>query len=270
MSTNNTQQEELKIYPDRTKNNENLALKIAEFGIAMEKYKNNRFYSHLELIVSVLIMFFQALTLFYAVKTYNGSSLFTMLSAFILAYIITDFVNGIAHMYMDNNTRYASIVGPFISSFHLHHSNPKYTKQHPVKVYFYASGIKFWLLGYLLALYGLQKLFTIEYGVNVFFVSVGILSSIAEVSHYWCHMSTNKTILILQKYRILLSKQHHKHHHCADNTHYAFLNGITDPILNVISRYYYSGYKNNADKHTDAYKKSAVDISLGESKCEQI
>jgi hypothetical protein len=175
--------------------------------------------------------------------------------AFIGAYIVTDFVNGLVHMYMDNNTNYTSWVGPFVSAFHLHHSKPIYAKRHPIKVYFYESGTKFWLLAYLLVLAIFQKKLCLYYGLEFGLVCFGILSSVAEVSHYWCHNATrkNKIIRILQKYRILLSKQHHAAHHMSDNTHYAFLNGITDPLLNVISKHCYDGYKNHSDKHTAAY-----------------
>ena len=48
--------------------------------------------------------------------------------------------------------------------------------------------------------------------------------------------------------------EHHKHHHLSDNINYAFLNGITDPILNKIALYLYNGYKNNADLHVLAYR----------------
>ena len=237
-------------------NNDNLELKISQFYQAAECYKNNPLYSRIEIIFSILILFFQTLTLVNLFQMYHGTHPVTLIVAFILSYTLTDFINGFVHMYMDNNTHYTSIVGPFIAAFHLHHANPKYSRKHPLKIYFYETGKKFWLLGYLLVLLFMQQCFNLDDVINFCLVSIGILSSIAEVSHYWCHNATkeNKIIVSLQRYRILLAKQQHIHHHRSDNTHYAFLNGITDPLLNLISKKYYQGYKNYADKHTAGYK----------------
>lgn len=235
--------------------NSNLDLKISEFNLAIQRYKSNRIYHRLERINSVLILSFQAITIFNVQQAYDGTSSLTLIIAFILAYLFTDFINGLVHMYMDNNTAYTSLVGPFISSFHLHHATLRYTYQNAFKVYFCASGTKFWLFAYLIGLSLAQHYLHLNYPLNICLVSIGILSSFAEVSHYWCHtaIKKNKLIYSLQRYGILLSKKHHMSHHRHDNTHYAFLNGMTDPLLNIISRYYYSGYKNHADKHTAAY-----------------
>lgn len=223
----------------------------------MQRYSQSKFYPGLERINSFLILVLQALTLLKLVSTYDGTRLIVLLAAFIVAYVLTDFINGLVHMYMDNNTHYSSLIGPFISSFHLHHSRLRYTYRSALKVYVYESGTKFWLLAYLIALSCVQHSAGLNYSLNLCLVSVGILSSLAEVSHFWCHNATkkNKIIYRLQKYRILLAKQHHLAHHKQDNTHYAFLNGMTDPLLNKISRYCYAGYKNHADQHTQAYLK---------------
>jgi hypothetical protein len=230
-----------------------LNLKILEFSQAIEKYHKNPIYNRLQKLVSLLIITSQALTLVAPYKVYDGTSFITVFCIFILAYITTDFINGLAHMYMDNNTNYMCVAGPLIAAFHLHHAKPQYNTRPALKIYFHESGSKFWLLGYLFLLIWLQKSNALPYTLNVGLVFIGILSSLAEVSHYWCHNSQNKLIIILQKYRVLLSKQHHMSHHRLDNTHYAFLNGISDPLINLISHYYYQGYKNHADKHTAAY-----------------
>lgn len=221
----------------------------------MQRYNSSIVYTGLERLNSVIVISLQALTLFALLRTTNNTPFTANFAAFILAYILTDFINGLIHMYMDNNINYASLVGPFISSFHLHHSKLKYNQRSLFKIYFYESGTKFWLSTYLVILMVMQHYFVFPFALNLFFVSIGILSSVAELSHYWCHNATkkNKLITILQRYRILLAKKHHIIHHRDDNTHYAFLNGISDPLLNKISHYYYKGYKNNADQHTKAY-----------------
>lgn len=237
---------------------DNLNIKISEFYQAMQRYNNKNIYTCLERINSCLVLSLQAITLFHVLQTYDGTPFIIIMAAFILAYGLTDFINGLAHMYMDNNTSYTSIIGPFISSFHLHHLRLRYSQRNTLKVYFYESGTKFWLLAYLIGLYWAQHYFSLAYALNVCLVCIGILSSVAEVSHFWCHNVTrkNKIIIYLQKYRILLSKKHHVTHHREDNTHYAFLNGMTDPLLNKIARYYYAGYKNHADQHATAYIKT--------------
>lgn len=226
--------------------------------MAMQRYNHTKIYTCLERMNSILVLFLQATTLFNLIHQYDGTNFILLLVSFILAYILTDFINGLVHMYMDNNTHYTSIIGPFISSFHLHHSRLRYHYRSALKVYVYESGTKFWLLAYLTGLGVAQISLLMAFPLNLCLVSIGILSSMAEVSHYWCHNTTRKNKIInkLQKYRILLSKQHHAAHHRKDNTHYAFLNGMTDPLLNKISHYYYVGYKNHADRHTLAYIKT--------------
>jgi sterol desaturase/sphingolipid hydroxylase (fatty acid hydroxylase superfamily) len=58
---------------------------------------------------------------------------------------------------------------------------------------------------------------------------------------------------VLAKCGLLLSKRHHAHHHLEDNMNYAFLNGFSDPVLNVIAKRYYPGYKTTTDRHFACY-----------------
>ena len=83
---------------------------------------------------------------------------------------------------------------------------------------------------------------------------IGILSSVAEVSHYLCHNGSSKLVKTLQKYHILLSITHHEHHHQNENQSYAFLNGSSDFILDLIAKKLYSGYKDGSDKHFEHYE----------------
>lgn len=242
-------------------NNEGqLEFKIIEFTHAMEQYLGHWFYRRFERVVSIFIMVLQLITLFNLLRSQQDFSSLSVLSAIIIAYLATDFINGLVHMFMDNNTSYSSIFGPYIAAFHLHHAKYIYQVRHPVKVYFYESGTKFWLVVYLFIVLVFQLYGHLSSTLQIGLVAVGIFSSLAEVSHYWCHNATKKNTIILwlQDKRILLSKAHHAAHHQADNTQYAFLNGATDPLLNLIARYCYSGYKNYSDKHTRAYIASST------------
>ena len=227
--------------------------KVAEFQVAMQIYQTHLFYKNIGFIVSVLIISLQMVTV---IQVYQACFLIQpviLLLCFVVAYLLTDLINGLIHMYMDNNTHYSSIVGPFIASFHLHHLSPRYGERHPLKIYFYESGTKFWLAIYLCLLVVAQVLFALPFYIHFSLVCVGILSSVAELSHFWCHNSKNRVIQFLQKNKILLSRKHHLIHHLSDNKNYAFLNGLTDPLINIISRYLYMGYKNNSDQHAKAY-----------------
>jgi sterol desaturase/sphingolipid hydroxylase (fatty acid hydroxylase superfamily) len=80
-------------------------------------------------------------------------------------------------------------------------------------------------------------------------IYVGVLSSIAEVSHYLCHSSNSRLAMSVGNLRVLLPKRHHARHHLEDNRNYAFLNGCTDPLLNLIASLVYPGYKQTTDTH---------------------
>lgn len=229
--------------------------KVNEFTQAIQKYLDHRRYKTFEVFVSFLIITLQAITLFNFIYAYEITSYFCLILVLVIAYVATDFVNGLVHMYMDNNTYYTSLVGPYIAAFHLHHAKSIYQIRHPLKVYFDESGTKFWLLVYLFFLVSIQSSVRLGVSLNAGLVAFGIFSSIAELSHYWCHNATkkNRLILWLQSNHVLLSKEHHKAHHCSDNIQYAFLNGVTDPLINLIARCHYKGYKHFADKHTRAY-----------------
>jgi sterol desaturase/sphingolipid hydroxylase (fatty acid hydroxylase superfamily) len=155
--------------------------------------------------------------------------------SFLVAYLITDFISGLVHMYMDNNDRYDSLAGPLIANFHLHHKIPLYKKNNLFIVYFNETGSKIWLVGYLLLLSFIQGRFDVHSIVAYTLVYIGILSSVAEVSHYLCHSSTSTMARFLGSADVLLSKRHHAIHHLQDNANYVFCNGWTDPLLNRIA-----------------------------------
>ena len=227
--------------------------KQQEYNIAMNKYHNNIFYKNFGIVISIIIICLQFISL-YNVKWSNKILSPIYLFYIFIIYAITDLFSGIAHMYMDNNDKYTSLAGPFIAAFHLHHKQPKYKDRHPLAIYFYESGTKYWLVLYLICVIYLQKNYKLKLSTNFILTGIGILSSISEVSHYLCHNSNNWLTKILQKYHILLSPKHHFIHHEKDNINYAFMNGMTDPLLNIIARNIYGGYINNTDQHYKNYK----------------
>jgi len=236
--------------------NKDIFGKIAEYNNAMHRYYKYSFYNKSGIFVASFIVILQVITLVNCLKILTLPDLKLLPIILFLAYLFTDFINGLVHMYMDNNTNYKSFTGPFAAAFHLHHKTPRYRDSNLFKVYFFESGSKWWLLVYLVLLCVCQIILSIPITINIFLVLTGVLSSVAEVSHYWCHNSKKdqKLLSFLQKTYILLPKTHHAKHHSMDNVNYCFLNGATDPIINWIAKYLYDGYKNNADMHVNFYK----------------
>ena len=163
-------------------------------------------------------------------------------------------------MFMDNNDRYDSPAGPLIANFHLHHKVPQYKSYNLPAVYFIESGSKIWLAGYLLAVLLLCRGPGVDPVVLHLLLYTGILSSVAEVSHYLCHSSTSAVAGLLGNSGLLLSKRHHAKHHLQDNCNYAFLNGVSDPLLNMLASACCKGYKQNTDLHYSNYTDPDMDV----------
>ncbi|MBC8238242.1 MAG: hypothetical protein H8E76_08425 [Helicobacteraceae bacterium] len=228
-----------------------LALKQKEFNEAMLKFHSNKYYQLTYKVVSIINVSLE-LVLLYILFTLSVPYLWIVPIVFI-SYFIADFINGLVHLYMDNNDSYNSFYGPFVSSFHLHHNTQRYKDKNIFLVYFDESGTKFWLIPYLTMV--LIVSFTeINHIVLSGMILVGILSSVAEVSHYLCHNSKSKFVKLLQSIGLLLSMKHHEKHHNDDNTGYAFLNGMSDKLIDRIAKKFYKGYKYNSDKHYEKYE----------------
>ena len=228
-----------------------LSAKQEQFNVVMELYNSRLRYKILGKSVSIIIISLQfyLLLLIWPHSIGIKWQVFALLSASLL----TDFINGLVHMYMDNNDSYDSLVGPLIANFHLHHKVPLYKKNNLLMVYFTETGSKLWLVFYLMGVLILQSRFGIDARLFYILVYTGILSSVAEVSHYLCHTSRSPLAGILASSGLLLSKRHHAGHHLHDNNNYAFLNGFTDPLLNRIAAACCKGYKNNTDLHFAGY-----------------
>jgi hypothetical protein len=174
----------------------------------------------------------------------------------IAAFLITDFINGLVHLYMDANDNYESLAGPLIANFHLHHRTPRYQDNNLLVVYFNETGSKIWLVFYLAAVAILFHLTNINPVLLYTLTYIGILSSIAEVSHYLCHNSNSAVAIFLMRIKLLLPKREHARHHLADNVNYTFLNGATNPLVDFIAKTFSTGYKNKTDLHYAKYSGS--------------
>lgn len=222
----------------------------------MERYETVGVYKAIYRSVSLVNVSLQCYLLYLVFPISIGLPL--QIFSFLAAYLAADFINGLVHMFMDSNDDYDSLAGPLIAAFHLHHKTPLYKKSSILLVYFNESGAKNWLVGYLLAAAILIRNSSLHPVLSYLMVYIGILSSVAEVSHYCCHVSDSGTARFLRYFGLLLSKKHHGRHHLDDNVNYAFLNGFTDPLLNLIAQKFSRGYKNTTDRHYAAYSGSGT------------
>jgi sterol desaturase/sphingolipid hydroxylase (fatty acid hydroxylase superfamily) len=228
-----------------------LAEKQRQFNAAMERYNTRAGYKLFNTAVSTVNLSLQLWLLWQlrAVSIGVGGQA----AALLISWLLADFVNGLVHMHMDSNDRYESPAGPLIANFHLHHRTPRYTPRSLPMVYCVESGFKIWLAPFLAVTALLNGGGWLPPLLLHILVYTGILSSIAEVSHYLCHNSVSPLAMLLGDCRILLSKRHHAVHHLQDNVSYAFLNGFTDPLINPLARSFFKGYKQNTDLHFATY-----------------
>lgn len=223
--------------------------KQEQYRVAMSKFERHRVYRNLGTVVASVIVMLQLCCL--VMLPWSSASL-AWIPLFILAYVLADFVNGVIHMIMDNTDDYTSVIGPLVAAFHRHHHVPRY-RDRPVWLVFLAeNSMKNWLAVYMVGLVAVFPYLPAEWAFTLLMFS--LLSSFAELSHYLCHNSTHRFVRALQSARIILHPEHHRLHHEADNTHYAFLNGMTNPVINFIAkRLYPEGYVNKTDAHSASY-----------------
>jgi hypothetical protein len=225
--------------------------KQRQFNAAMERYEDKSVYRWVERTVSVVNLSLQAYLLALALATPIAP--LQRLAVFVLAFVLADLVGGLAHMIADNNDRYQGFIGPLVAAFHLHHKRPVYKRRNFFVVYFHESGSKIWLAILLLlvalahALVGLPR-FALHLAATF-----AVLSSVAELSHYLCHVPHRRIFDFLARAGLLLSRQHHGRHHHRDNQSYAFLNGMTDPLLDRVASAFFAGYKTTTDLHYAGY-----------------
>lgn len=233
-----------------------LSEKQKQFNAALELYISRPGYKLFGTFVAIANLSLQGWLLWQIIPRSIGVA--GQIAAILGAWLLADFINGLVHMYMDDNDRYDSLAGPLIANFHLHHKTPLYNPRNLAVVYFVESGSKIWLVPCLAALALLTQLDGVSPLMLHLLVYAGVLSSVAEVSHYLCHTSLSPVAIFLGNCGILLSKRRHAIHHLQDNVGYAFLNGVSDPLINLLAARFSRGYKQHTDLH---YAASPVDVS---------
>ena len=231
--------------------------KQIEFNQAMTAYESVPIYMSINHVVSYLNISLQWLLVLLAVL--SGVEWYWHIAMLVLAFVVADFVNGLVHLYMDHNDAYTSRVGPFIATFHLHHDTPRYQDKPIWRVYIDESGSKIWLVFVLMLCVTVDLAGSMPSMLLCFLAYFCVWSSVAEVSHYLCHNSQATWVRALQKLWILLPNRHHMRHHRLDNVNYAFLNGMSDPLINRIAARLSRGYRTTTDLHTALYQQKKND-----------
>jgi len=226
--------------------------KQQEFNCAMGRYDRVALYHRLEILISIMVISLQLVLIILTLK--SDLTIVINLISFFTAFVLADFLNGLVHLHMDNNDSYRGFWGPFVAKFHLHHKRPRYNPKSIFRVYFSESGSKIWMVPFI----GVSLLYIMAISGSALFLCTlmyfSILSSVAELSHYLCHNSNSKLFLFLSRARILLDKKHHANHHGKDNGYYCFLNGMCDPLVDLIAKRFYQGYKMKSDLHYKTYE----------------
>lgn len=224
--------------------------KTRRFQTAIARYDGSPRYRAFGVAVSLVVVGCQAGLVFKALANPPEWAFASALA--IAAFVATDFVNGMVHLWMDHNDRYGGSAGPLVAQFHLHHRTPRYRRRPLAAVYFLESGSKIWLA---LVLAGAMLLAPFLPALALWFLACfGVLSSVAEVSHYLCHTSGSRWVTRLGRLRILLPRDHLRIHHRNDNRGYCFLNGMCDPVVDWIAHRFYTGYKHGTDRHFALYR----------------
>jgi len=84
----------------------------------MELYEGRKGYKLFGRFVSVVNIFLQIYVLSLALELSIGFWL--QLAAIVAAYLLTDFINGMVHLYMDDNDNYESLAGTTMSHWQGH------------------------------------------------------------------------------------------------------------------------------------------------------
>jgi hypothetical protein len=226
--------------------------KQIEFCHAMTAYETQPIYGRINRFVAWANVSLQWVLV--GLALWSGLPWYGHVLMILVAFVVADFINGLVHFYMDHNDAYGSRVGPFIATFHLHHDTPRYQEKSIGRVYVDESGYKIWLIFVLIFAVAATLVGWLPSWFVAFFAYFGVFSSLAEVSHFLCHNRSAGWVLVLQRCWILLPKQHHMQHHRLDNVNYAFLNGMSDGVINAIARRIGSGYRETTDEHTALYQ----------------
>jgi len=161
-----------------------------------------------------------------------------LLIAIVAGYIAADFLSGFVHFLADNfGTPETPFFGKaFVLPFREHHVDPDGILQHQFMV---ANGNNClvsapFLLG--VSIFADAQISATALLLTTFSLSLAVGILLTNQFHKWAHMQTPpRAVRFLQRYGVILSKQHHDVHHTSPfDTHYCITAGWWNPFLQRI------------------------------------
>lgn len=162
--------------------------------------------------------------------------LWTILIAVPLAWILSDLLTGILHWFADTyGSEDTPVLGRLIKPFRLHHIYPGAICRHDLVLTIgNACLIAVPVLGILLySMAGEAEIPGTKSFAALSLTLVAFAAVATNIFHRWAHAEeTNRPIRLLQRSRLILTKEHHELHHSRPfDTNYCITVGWLNPLL---------------------------------------
>ena len=202
---------------------------------------NKTLYLYLKLSQPIGILFWLYFALFNIINLpfmyflFVNNTIIENIIIFLGSIIISDFLSGLVHIYLDNSKiTYSGKLNDFFKiGFQVHHLYPLYqwTTHKHFQPHYEANTVFF-----LTIILSIINIFTYNSLIICYILYLTIL---LQINHYWSHAIIVKKkvpviVNFLQEYGILLHYKKHMKHHSNYDTGFSFLNGWSDPIFNYI------------------------------------
>ena len=159
------------------------------------------------------------------------------LCAFILSAFLADLISGLVHWGCDT---WGSVDTPvlgrvFIRQFREHHVDPEEINRHDfVETNGTNAGLALLprAVTYSLA-FDLAHPTVVSWGLQIGGMGTALFVTLTSQAHKWAHLPTvHPVIATLQRWGVMLSREHHDVHHVAPHMHhYSITGGWIDPLL---------------------------------------
>lgn len=148
--------------------------------------------------------------------------------ASVLGLALADFISGLVHWAADTfGSARTPVFGNFVSTFRVHHSDPEdITRHDPIEanadVFLFSAPVHLALLLFVRESFALWLMF-----------GLFLASYPNSQIHKWAHLQGRpRWVTRLQRLRVLLSPEHHAHHHSGSHTEsYCITTGWLNPLL---------------------------------------
>ena len=168
----------------------------------------------------------------YILFSYPPINFIAIITLFIIAVELVDFIVGVAHWAFDQYWSYGhKYMGNLIITFRGHHSNPEKMLAHGV----IQSNNNAFPIAVLVLI--LTLLLVSNSNTAYFLLFVSFIGAYSATVHQWCHKNPQELNIIiseLQRYGILISPKQHIKHHDGYQSHYCAITGHFNYILDYL------------------------------------